>query len=150
MSVPEEIWTVERGNAHRHGDAVIPGPVEGCMWCEQEPPRPITNTQLSDMAAQRLTLPQILFRHRALTGAKALEIVELTVEIKAWHNERTAANLAAVVADARRLRDEAKQSSHVGWSDDYDPDRKSATLAGDRWDDANPGLAALLREVDDE
>lgn len=64
-----------------------------------------------------------------------------------WTPERVEVS-PQVLADTRRLRAEAMASSWVGWGDEYSSESKDALRAGERWDEQNPGLAALLRAVD--
>lgn len=107
---------------------------------------------------QSRTLMQIVGQHRAVAGASALEIYELVAELQPLLLQAVdkvtgplvaaQENHAAVIADARQLRGDAMRDTHVGWSEDYNPDGKDAQRGGERWDEQHPGLAALLRAVD--
>lgn len=137
---------------------------------EQQAATDVLPVSLTHTADQPRTLRQILFTHRALAAATALEITELMAELQpfldgpdagmvtdpkeqAWHAllDRlvdASFDLDAAAADARRQRDDARgrdqlfRSSHG-----MEPARDRGTHEG-LWVKNNPGLVALLQAVD--
>lgn len=93
------------------------------------------------------TLRDILFTHRALAAAKALEITELLRDIVAWSNRESgavAAEILPVIMDARQQRDNARGLDRL-FSGCFSTDPAGYEA---QWVKANPGLVALLQAVD--
>ncbi len=110
---------------------------------EQGSATDVLPVSLTHTADQPRTLREILFTHRALAGATAVEITELMAEVTAYIRM----GQQAVADDARRQRDDARGQDRLFRSSD----EVALNLTGHReaqWTAANPGLVALLQAVD--
>lgn len=114
---------------------------------EQQAATDVLPVSLTHTADQPRTLRQILFTHRALAAAKALEITELMAELEPLFRRPDPSGVTAdVLADARRQRDNARGQDQLFGKAFRIEDGAGHYEAA--WINANPGLVALLQAVD--
>lgn len=141
-------------HGYRRGTGACPGERDGRPH-EQGSAVGVLPVELTHVADQPRTLREILFSHRALAAATALEITELMAALEPLFrqpadNTRILAGIGKdALAGLRRMREDYQRSKHVGWSDEYDPESSDARRSGELWDRQHPEVAALLLQAVD-